>query len=80
SAVLYGPNVRAYLQSYSRLAAAGAARIVNDADGLGRAVSQVIAPHHAARMAMAGWEVVSRGATVADRVFDLVQSALDGTD
>ncbi len=80
SAVLYGPNVRAYLQSYSRLAAAGAARIVNDADGLGRAVSQVIAPHQAAGMAMAGWEVVSRGATVADRVFDLVQSALDGTD
>ncbi|MEM8690276.1 MAG: glycosyltransferase N-terminal domain-containing protein [Pseudomonadota bacterium] len=78
-AILYGPNVRGYLQSYSRLAAAGAARIINDADSLSTAVSHLIAPDQAAQMAMAGWDVVSRGADVSDRVLNLVHDALDGT-
>ena len=77
SAVLYGPRVRQYMQSYSRLAAAGAARIVNDADALATAVSRLIAPDQAATMAHAGWEVVSEGAAVMDRIVDLVQDALD---
>lgn len=77
SAVLYGPKVRHYLPSYSRLAAAGAARIVNDADALGNAVSRLIAPDQAAAMAHAGWDVISQGAALTDRVIDMVQDALD---
>ena len=77
SAVLYGPRIRQYLGSYSRLAAAGAARIVNDADALGTAVSNIIAPDHAATMAHAGWEVISAGAALIDRVVDHVQDRLD---
>lgn len=77
SAVLYGPKVRHYLPSYSRLAAAGAARIVNDADALGNAVSRLIAPDQAATMAHAGWDVISQGAALTDRVIDMVQDALD---
>ena len=77
SAVLYGPKVRHFLPSYSRLATAGAARIVNDADALGIAVTSLIAPDHAATMAHAGWDVISQGAELADRVVDLVQDALD---
>ena len=77
SAVLYGPKVRHYMASYSRLAAAGAARIVNDSDALGAAVSTLIAPEHAAAMAHAGWDVISQGAALTDRVLDLVQDALD---
>ena len=77
SAVLYGPRVRQYMQSYSRLAAAGAARIVNDADALATAVSRLIAPDQAATMAHAGWEVVSEGAAVMDRIVEMVQDALD---
>lgn len=77
SAILYGPNVGRNLSSYSRLAAAGAARIVNDANALGAAVSQLISPDHAASMAMAGWDVVSEGAAVTDRIMDLIQTALD---
>ena len=77
SAVLYGPKVRHFLPSYSRLAAAGAARIVNDADALGNAVSRLIAPDQAAAMAHAGWDVISQGATLTDRVIDMIQEALD---
>ena len=77
SAVLYGPKVRQFLPSYTRLAAAGAARIVNDAAALGTAVSRLIAPDQAATMAHAGWDVISEGAALTDRVTDLVQDALD---
>lgn len=77
SAVLYGPKVRHFMPSYTRLAAAGAARIVNDADALGTAVSRLIAPDQAAAMAHAGWDVISQGAALTDKVIDLVQDALD---
>ena len=77
SAVLYGPKVRNFMPSYTRLAAAGAARIVNDADALGTAVSHLIAADQAAAMAHAGWDVISHGADLTDRVIDLVQDALD---
>lgn len=77
SAVLYGPRVGRHLQSYSRLAAAGAARIINDSSALGMAVSRLVAPDQAAIMAHAGWEVVTEGAALMDRITDLVQDALD---
>ena len=77
SAVLYGPKVRRFLPSYTRLAAEGAARIVNDATALGTAVTRLVAPDQAATMAHAGWDVISRGAALTDRVVDLVQDALD---
>jgi 3-deoxy-D-manno-octulosonic-acid transferase len=77
SAVLYGPRVGRYLQSYSRLAAAGAGRIINDSAALGMAVSRLVAPDQAAIMAHAGWEVISEGAALMDRITDLVQDMLD---
>ncbi|WP_299966591.1 glycosyltransferase N-terminal domain-containing protein [uncultured Roseobacter sp.] len=77
SAVLYGPNVRRYLPFYSRLANAGAARIVKDSDTLGAAVTRLIAPDQAAAMAHAGWDVISRGAELADTVTELVEETLD---
>jgi 3-deoxy-D-manno-octulosonic-acid transferase len=77
SAVLYGPRVGRYLQSYSRLASAGAARIINDSAALGMAVTRLVAPDQAALMAHAGWDVVSEGAALMDRITDLVQDTLD---
>jgi len=77
SAVLYGPKVRAFMPHYTRLAAAGAARIVNEANALGTAVSHLIAPDQAAAMAHAGWDIISQGAELTDRVTELVQDALD---
>lgn len=77
SAVLYGPGVRNYLDSYSRLAQAGAARIVKDADSLATALGLVSAPDQAASMAHAGWEVVSEGAEVTDQIIAMAQDMLD---
>ncbi|MEH6520806.1 3-deoxy-D-manno-octulosonic acid transferase [Sulfitobacter sp.] len=77
SAVLYGPRVGRYLHSYSRLASAGAARIINDSAALGMAVTRLVAPDQAALMAHAGWDVVSEGAALMDRITDLVQDTLD---
>ncbi len=77
SAVLYGPNVRHYMPFYTRLANAGAARIVKDADTLGAAVTRLIAPDQAAAMAHAGWDVISHGAEFTDRVIELVEDTLD---
>lgn len=78
TAILYGPHIRDHLPSYTRLANAGAARIVNDATSLGHAAAQLIQPDKAAVMAHAGWSVVSEGAEGIDAVLDLVQTALDG--
>ncbi|MEP3676366.1 glycosyltransferase N-terminal domain-containing protein [Sulfitobacter sp.] len=77
SAILYGPRVGRNLQSYSRLATAGAARIINDSAALGMAISRLVAPDQAATMAHAGWEVITEGAALTDRITDLVQDAMD---
>ena len=75
--MLYGPNIRQHLPAYTRLASAGAARIVKDAEGLSAGVLQLIAPDNAASMALAAWEVVSEGAEVTDRLLDIIQDQLD---
>ena len=77
SAVLYGPNVGRYLGAYSRLAAAGAARIVKDVPTLQAAVNRLIAPDRAAQMACAAWEVISDGAEATDRLLALIEDTLD---
>ena len=77
TAILYGPNVGAHLGAYSRLVSAGAARIVRDADLLGTAVSHLVAPDQAATMAHAGWDVISSGAQLVDRVLAEVCDVLD---
>ena len=77
SALLYGPNIRDHLAAYTRLAGAGAARIVKDADGLGAGVARLIAPDQAASMALAAWEVVSEGSQVTDHLMDLLHDYLD---
>lgn len=77
SAVLYGPNVRQYLPFYTRLAAAGAARIVNDSTSLANAITRLTAPDQAAAMAHAGWDVISEGAEQTDKIIGLVQDCLD---
>ena len=77
AAVLYGPGVGDHLEAYRRLAEVGAARIVGDGPSLAAAVSQLIAPDQAARMAVAGWGVVTEGAATTDRILDLTLSAVE---
>lgn len=77
SAIVYGPNVRNHLSTYSRLAAAGAARIVKDAEGLAVAVNHLIAPDQSAAMALAGWEVASESAFLIDQLLEIAHTHLD---
>ncbi|MGB7241331.1 MAG: glycosyltransferase N-terminal domain-containing protein [Sulfitobacter sp.] len=77
SAVLYGPKVSRFEAFYTRLSNAGAARAVVDDASLGTAVTRLIAPDQAAAMAHAGWDVISQGAELTDRIVDLVQETLD---
>lgn len=77
SAVLYGPGVRQHLDAYSKLAKAGAAQLVKDAESLSAAVAGLMAPDKVAKMVHAGWEVVSEGALVSDRIIDHVNIEMD---
>lgn len=77
SALLYGPNVGSYLDSYSRLVNAGGARIVKDASSLAQGLQLLLAPDKAAAQAHAAWEVASRGAEVTDKVLEILQEQLD---
>lgn len=76
-AILYGPHVGRHLAAYTRLATAGAARMVKDAATLAAALQRLGAPDQAAAMAHAAWEVVTRGAAETDRLVDLLHDALD---
>ncbi|MBO9450580.1 3-deoxy-D-manno-octulosonic acid transferase [Tropicibacter sp. R16_0] len=80
SAVLYGSHVQGHIDTYARLAAAGAARAVRNADALGAGVVQLLAPDQAASVALAGWQVVTEGAHLTDQLIDLIQNKLDKQD
>ena len=80
SAILYGPHVGQHLDAYSRLVAAGGARIVKDMESLSSAVTHLIAPDRAAALAHAGWTVVSAGAETADLVLTQIEEWLDATE
>ncbi|WP_420568852.1 3-deoxy-D-manno-octulosonic acid transferase [Thalassovita sp.] len=77
SAVLYGPNVSRHLHAYSRLAEAGAARIVRDEETLTAAITRLSAPDQAAIMAHAAWQVCSDGAEATDTLMAQIQNHLD---
>jgi 3-deoxy-D-manno-octulosonic-acid transferase len=77
SAILYGSHVGDHLETYARLAAAGAARSVSDGESLGSAVVQLAAPDQAATMALAGWRIVTEGARMTDDLIDIIIDYLD---
>ena len=77
SAILYGPNVRQHLETYSRFSEVGAARIVRDASTLAAAVQRIIPSDQSASMAHAAWDVATQSAAVMDRIVDLILEALD---
>lgn len=77
SAIIHGPYVEPHRDLYEQLAKAGASHIVTDADALGQALLQLIAPDRAAAMALAGWELATQSAELTDRLIDIVQDRLD---
>lgn len=80
SAILYGPNVGPHIDTYSRLSAAGAARVVSDGENLSAALVQLVAPDRAAAMALAGWEVATEGAELTNQLIDRIQDMLDNSE
>lgn len=76
SAILHGPHVSAFQNSYDRLTDAGAARMVYNSEMLSEVLSETLSPDRAAEMAHAGWEVSSAGAEVNDRVIELLDGYL----
>ena len=80
SAIIYGPNTGMHRRSFSRLAAAGAARIVKDVKGLTQAVEVLLAADQSALMAHAAWVTISEGAEATDAVIEDIQSRLDSLE
>lgn len=80
SAIIYGPNVGDHMSSFSRLAAAGAARIVKDASSLARAIENLLAADQAAVMAHAAWVAISTGAEATDAAIEDIQLRLDALE
>ena len=78
SAILYGPRPGAYGSTFGRLGAARAARAVGSAADLGEALSDLLSPDRAARLAQSAWIVATDGAEVTDRVALLVRKIIEG--
>lgn len=77
SVLIHGPRTAPYTARYDRLARAGATLQVDGQVGLGRAVEALLAADRVAAMAMAGWDVTSRGAEATDRIVTLIRNRLD---
>ena len=80
SAIIHGPNVSTFTDSYERLAKEGATRLVHSADDLAREIGDLLSPDKAAAMAHNAWVVSSSGADVTDRVMQLLFEALDESE
>ena len=78
SAIVYGPRPGGYGSVFGRLGAAQAARAVGSAGDLGDALSDLLAPDRAARLAQAAWALASDGVEVTDRVVEFARGVLDG--
>lgn len=77
SAILFGPNVRAHMDEFARLTAAGAARTVRSPDALAANLIELIAPDRAAAMALAGWEIATMGAELTDELVEMAHDLMD---
>ena len=76
SAILTGPQVKNFADIFARLAARQALREVHDAEDLSRALLSALEPDEAARLAHAAWEVVSAGADVTGRAYEMLSALL----
>ncbi|MES2142782.1 MAG: glycosyltransferase N-terminal domain-containing protein [Pseudomonadota bacterium] len=78
SAIVHGPNAGRFEKAFSRLTAARATRLVGTDRHLAEAVSDVLAPDKAARLAQAAWIVASDGAEVAETIIATIRDLTDG--
>ncbi|MDR0809210.1 MAG: 3-deoxy-D-manno-octulosonic acid transferase [Gemmobacter sp.] len=76
AALIHGPRPGAHGAAVGRVGAARAARSVASAADLAEALSELLAPDRAARLAQAAWGVTSEGVEVTDRVIVLLRHML----
>lgn len=74
SAIIHGTRKAPHKARFDRLADAEACREIRSAGELGIAISVLISPEQSARMALAGWDEITRNAQTVNRV---VMTALD---
>lgn len=78
SAILHGPKTGQSGPVFGRLGAARATRAVASTTDLGEALSDLLSPDRAARLAQAAWAVASDGAEVTDIVLQRIRAIMDG--
>ncbi len=78
SAILYGPRPGGYGPTFGRLGAARAARAVGSVGDLAEALSDLLSPDRAARLAQAAWSVTSEGAEATAQATTLIRRLMDG--
>ena len=76
SAVVHGPEIGQNQHAYDRLREAGATQPLETAQDLSRRVAALMEPDQCAEMAATGWEVVSEGAEVTDRLVEITLQKL----
>lgn len=77
SAIIHGPRPGPHGATFARLRKARGAMVVPSAADLPEALSDLLAPDRAARLAHAGWAVASDGTDVTDRIVALVGRLVD---
>ena len=76
SAIIHGPHVEDFADSFFRLASVGAAVEILSVESLAEAISELMSPDKAAEMAHAAWVANSEGAEVTDQVIEVVVELL----
>ncbi len=80
SAVIHGPNMQQFKESYDRLMRMDAAIVVKDLETLTNAVSRLTAAEKVAAMAHGGWLAIAEAADVSNRVIQKSNELLDGSE
>lgn len=78
SAILHGPHMQRFAEETARLDGAGCTMSVTDGAALGEALTFLLSPDRAARMAHRAWEVTSEGAEESERALEVILSFLQG--
>lgn len=76
SAIVAGPHISNFRDSYARLADVRGAVIVQNSEQLASQLTKMMSPDIAAEMAHAAWVVCSAGAEVSDRLLELIDEIL----
>ena len=78
SALITGPKTGVFETAFARLAEGRALRSVGSAGELADALSELLAPDRAARLANAAWGVTSDGSDVTNAALALIRRLIDG--